>query len=80
MISYLETQKHRMNQKQKELVERLEKIPEADWIKEEKERATKLYMWLHMESGTVAHRTFERRPTKPKQKGKNFLHSMQKPR
>jgi len=60
VIDYLAGQKHRMNQKQIELVERLETMTENDWIKEERERATKLYLWLHMEPGqSISHRDFE---------------------
>jgi len=70
VISYLTGQKHRMNRKQIELVERLEKITETNWIKEERERATKLYLWLHMETGSVAHRTFERKKMNLKRKRK----------
>lgn len=71
MIEYLTGQKHRMNRKQIELVERLETMTETDWIKEERERATKLYLWLHMEPGqSVAHRDFERKKMNLKGKSK----------
>lgn len=58
MVPYLQSQLNRMNNTQIELINRLASIDENDWQKEERDRATKLYMWLHMEPGSVSHRSF----------------------
>jgi len=72
MITYLQSQKNRMSHSQIELVERLEKISPDGWLREERERATKLYIWLHMDNESVAHRTFERKKMNFKRKGVKY--------
>jgi hypothetical protein len=58
MITYLVTQLDRMNEDQQKLVERMAKIPEPSWHKKEREWLSLLYLWLHMDSGSVAKRKF----------------------
>ncbi len=58
MIEYLQTQIDRMSEEQKALVWRCAKRHEDEWIKVERDRLTKLYMWLHMKEGSVASRKF----------------------
>lgn len=58
MIQYLMAQTERMNEAQRGLVARCADRPESEWIKAERDRLTKLYMWLHMKPGSVASRKF----------------------
>lgn len=61
MITYLQSQIHRMNDQQKNLVERLIGLHEDQWQKKERERLSVLYLWLHMYPGSVANRKFSSR-------------------
>lgn len=59
MTEYLMTQKHRMNDDQKNLVNRVAKMEnDADAQPRERDMLVTLYMWCHMDSGSVAHRKF----------------------
>lgn len=59
MRDYLKTQTHRMNEDQIDLVERVLQLPsEADAQPRERDRLVLLYMWCHMDSGSVAKRKF----------------------
>jgi len=58
-IPYLKTQLDRMNHDQRSLVERVLSLPDGSQpTKMEEERLTQLYLWLHMDTGSVAHRRF----------------------
>lgn len=58
-IQYLKTQAHRMNADQRALVSRVGAMPPgSNLLKTEEERLSQLYLWLHMESGSVSHRRF----------------------
>ena len=53
MLEYLRSQKHRMNAEQQALVERVSSLPAGASMQKLEEE---LYLWLHMESGSVADR------------------------
>lgn len=60
MREYLKTQTHRMNSEQIELVQRILALPsEAGAQPRERDRLVDLYMWCHMDSGSVAKRKFQ---------------------
>jgi len=59
MLEYLKTQLHRMNADHRALVDRVAKLPAgSEPTRMEEERLSQLYLWLHMESGSVKHRRF----------------------
>lgn len=55
-IPYLTSQIHRMNDDQIDLVSRVALAARA--TKLEETRLAQLYMWLHMQDGSIAHRRF----------------------
>lgn len=59
MREYLKTQVHRMNVEQIDLLERILELPsESDAQPRERDRLVTLYMWCHMDSGSVEGRKF----------------------
>lgn len=59
MVEYLKGELHRMNEDQKKLVLRVLKLPsEAEAQPRERDWLVMLYMWCHMDSGSVSHRKF----------------------
>lgn len=70
MTEYLQSQKHRMNDDQKNLVNRISKM-EKDGIETlpaEWDALVKIYMWCHMDSGSIAHRKFPKPGTPHKRR------------
>lgn len=61
MIEYLVEQTERMNEEQKLFVSRMSKLHEDEWQKVEKERLSLLYLWLHMDDGSVSKRKWRKK-------------------
>lgn len=70
-IPYLKTQFHRMNAEQRSFVDRVSSLPEGYApTKAEEERIVQIYLWLHIDDGSIAHRRFGGGAPKPEKKGK----------
>lgn len=61
-LPYLLTQTDRMNSDQVKIVKTLQTVCEKGLspTKTDEERAVQLYMWLHMDVGSISHRYFPR--------------------
>jgi len=59
VLEYLKTQFPRMNENQIGLIERVANLPEGqEPLIVERDRLALIYMWCHMQEGSIRHRKF----------------------
>ncbi len=58
-LDYIKTQAHRMNDDQIGFVMLMDELPAGSApTKTDSERIAQLYLWLHMDKGSIEHRRF----------------------